>query len=221
MHAGMRFFSRGIHGRGNRGRGNWHRGPRRLRLSIHFDVDSQELGQLFQVIFFNWIGQGVVQPRPKRPPFQALQAPGIIVPPHVSLQLKVPENYGWKEIFHLEVSQHREWPNLSLPSPLPNNQIVQEAPTYSLVQSSHASKRLKIEAHHAPDKGKSIDAPSSPSNGSDKSMYSRMHLRDNCSHVISEIRPKGSMQPEANSEKSKGGSSNHGRIPSQSGKYGF
>ena len=44
----MIFFSRGSHGRGNRGRGNWNRGPRRPILSIHFDVDSQELGQLFQ-----------------------------------------------------------------------------------------------------------------------------------------------------------------------------
>jgi hypothetical protein len=48
MHIGMRFFSQGSHGRGNQGRGNWNRGPRRPRLSIHFDVDSQELGQLFQ-----------------------------------------------------------------------------------------------------------------------------------------------------------------------------
>jgi hypothetical protein len=75
MHAGMSFFSRGSHGRGNRGRGNWNRGPRRPRFSIHFDVDSQELGQLFHARFFNWIGQGVVQPRPERPPFQAPQAP--------------------------------------------------------------------------------------------------------------------------------------------------
>jgi hypothetical protein len=79
----MRFFGRGGHGRGNRGRGNWNRGPRRPRFSIHFDVDLQELGQLFQVGFFNWIGQGMVQ---SRPPFQAPQAPGILMLPHVSLQ---------------------------------------------------------------------------------------------------------------------------------------
>jgi hypothetical protein len=71
----MSFFSRGSHGRGNRGRGNWNRGPRRPRFSIHFDVDSEELGQLFHARFFNWIGQGIVQPRPERPPFQAPQAP--------------------------------------------------------------------------------------------------------------------------------------------------
>jgi hypothetical protein len=48
-----------------------------------------------------------------------------------------------------------------------------------------------------------------------------MHLRDDCSHVISEIKPKGSTQPKANSEKSKGDSNNKGKIASQSGKYGF
>jgi hypothetical protein len=52
----MIFFSQGSHGRGNRGRDNWNRGPRRLRFSIHFDVDSEELGKLFHVGFFNWIG---------------------------------------------------------------------------------------------------------------------------------------------------------------------
>jgi hypothetical protein len=71
MHTKMSVFSRGSHGRGNKGRGNWNRGPRRPRFSIHFDAYSQELGQLFQDGFFNWIGQGVVQPGPERPPFQA------------------------------------------------------------------------------------------------------------------------------------------------------
>jgi hypothetical protein len=83
------------------------------------------------------------------------------------------------------------------------------------------SKRLKIEAHHARDKGKSTAVPSSPSNGSDKSVSSHMHLRDDCSHVISEIRPKGSTQPKENSERSKGDDDNKGKIASQSGKYGF
>jgi hypothetical protein len=141
----MSFFSRGSHGRGNRGRGNWNRGPRRPRFSIHFDADSQELNQLFQAGFFNWIGQGVVQPRPERPPFQAPHVPGIPVPPHVSLQPEVPENDGWQEIVHPTVSQHRGWPNLSLPAPPPPvNPIVQASPAHSPVQSSHASKRLKM-----------------------------------------------------------------------------
>ena len=91
----MGFFSRGSHGRGNRGRGNWNRGPRRPRLSIHFDIDSEELGEMFHARFFNWIGQGIIQPRLERPPFQAPQTPGIPVPPHVSLQPEVPKNDGW------------------------------------------------------------------------------------------------------------------------------
>jgi hypothetical protein len=97
----MRFFNRGSHGRGNRGRGNWNRGPRRPRFSIQFDVDSQELSQLFQDGFFNWIGQGVVQPRRERPP--------LLVSPHVSLQPKVLENDNCKEIVHPKVSQHHGW----------------------------------------------------------------------------------------------------------------
>jgi hypothetical protein len=163
----------------------------------------------------------VVQPRPERPPFQAPHVLCIPVPPHVSLQPEVPENDGWKDIFHPTVSQHHGWPNLSLPTPPPVNQIVQDALVHSPVQSSHARKRLKTEAHHASDKGKAIVAPSSPSNDSAKSVSSRMHLRDDCSHVISEIRPKGSIKPKENSKRSKGDSSNKGKIASQSGKYGF
>jgi hypothetical protein len=50
---------------------------------------------------------------------------------------------------------------------------------------------------------------------------SHMHLRDDCSHVISEIKPKGSTQPKANSGNSKGDNNKKGKIASQSGKYGF
>ena len=143
------------------------------------------------------------------------------MPPHLSLQPEVPKNDGWQEIFHSTVSQHRGWPNLSLLAPPPINQIVQVAPVHSPVQSSHASKRLKIEAHHALDKGKFVGAPSSPSNDSNKSVSSHMHLRDDFSHAMSEIMPKGSTHPKENSERSKGDSSNKGNIASQSGKYGF
>jgi hypothetical protein len=75
----------------------------------------------------------VVQPRPKRTPFQAPQASGIPVPPHVSLQPKVPKNDRWQEIVHQAVSQHRGWPNFSLPAPPPINLIVQDAPVHSPV----------------------------------------------------------------------------------------
>jgi hypothetical protein len=163
----------------------------------------------------------VVQPKPERPPFQAPRVPGILVPPHVSLQPEVPENDGWQEIVHSAVSQHRGWPNLSLPAPPAINRIIQVVHVHSLVQSSHVIKRLKIEAHHAPDKGKVIVVPSSPSNESTKSVSPHMHLRDDCSHVFSEIRSKGSTQPKANSERSKGDSRNKGNIVSMSGKYGF
>jgi hypothetical protein len=71
------------------------------------------------------------------------------------------------------------------------------------------------------DKGKVVASPSSPSSDSAKSVSSRMHLRDDCSHVISEIKPQGSTQPKAISGKSKGDNSDKGRIASQSGKYGF
>jgi hypothetical protein len=89
------------------------------------------------------------------------------------------------------------------------------------VKSSHANKRLKIEAHHAFDKGKVVVAPSSPSNESDKFMSSQMHLRDDFSHMISEIMPKGSSQLKAISGKSGGDNNNQGRVASQTGKYGF
>jgi hypothetical protein len=55
----------------------------------------------------------------------------------------------------------------------------------------------------------------------DKSISSHMHLRDDCSLVINEIRPKGSTQLKENLERSKGDSNNKGKIASQSGKYGF
>jgi hypothetical protein len=91
----------------------------------------------------------------------------------------------------LTVSQHRGWPNLSLPTP-PRlvNPIVQISPAHSPVQSSHASKRLKTESHHTHDKGKVVVAPSSPSSDYAKSISSPMHLRDDRSHVINEIKPK-------------------------------
>jgi hypothetical protein len=82
------------------------------------------------------------------------------------------------------------------------------------MKSSHASKILKTEAHHALDKGKAIAAPSSPSIDSNKSVSSWMHLRDDCSHVINEIKPKGSAQPKENSGKSRGDSNNQGWVVS-------
>jgi hypothetical protein len=67
------------------------------------------------------------------------------------------------------------------------------------------------------DKGKADVSPSSPASDLAKSVSSHMHLKDDCSHVISEIKPQGSTQPKANSEKSKGDRNNKGKIVSQSG----
>jgi hypothetical protein len=39
--------------------------------------------------------------------------------------------------------------------------------------------------------------------------------------MISKVRPKGSTQPNENSEGSKGDNNNNRKIASQSGKYGF
>jgi hypothetical protein len=138
------------------------------------------------------------------------------------LQLEVPENDRWQEIVHPTVSKHHGWPNLSLPAPPPPvNPNAQISPTHSPVQSSHARKRLKTKAHHTHDKGKVVVSPSSPSCESAKVVSSCMHLRDDFSHFICEINPKGSTQPNANSGNSKGDNNNKGKIASQSGKYGF
>jgi hypothetical protein len=219
----MRFFSRGNNGRNNRGRGNWNRGHRRPRFSIHFDVDPQELNQLFQDGFFNWVGHGIMHPRPERPPFHPPQnIPGILIPPHVSLQPEVPTNDGWQEIVHQPVSHHHGWPTMSLPLPPPVNPNVQISRVVSPVQSSHASKRLKTDIPQpVQDKGKAVASPSSPSTDSSKSVSSHLHLKDDFSHVINEIQPQGSNQPRATSEKSKGNNSEKRKIASQSGKYGF
>jgi hypothetical protein len=89
------------------------------RFSIHFDAYPQELNKLFQAIFFNWIGQGEVQPRLEKPPLQLQHVLVILVLPHVLLQPEVPENDRWQDIVHPIVSQHPSWPNLSLPTPPP------------------------------------------------------------------------------------------------------
>jgi hypothetical protein len=217
----MSLFSKGIHGRNNRGRCNWNIGPIRPIFSIHFDGDPKELNHIFQDGFFNWIGKGIVQPRQERPPFHPQNVPGIPVPPHVSLQPEFPENDECQEIFHPVFSHHHGRPNLSLPPPPHVNQNVQISPAHSLVQSSHARNRFKIEAHHVHDKVKDHVSPSSPSSDSSMSVSSHMYLRDKFSHVISDIKPQDSTQPKAISGKSKGDNSAKGIIASQSRKYGF
>jgi hypothetical protein len=222
----MSFFSRGNNGRNNRGRGNWHRGHRRPRFSIHFDVDPQELNQLFQVGFFNLVGHGILHPQPERPPFQQPQNfPGIHVPPHVSMQPEPPANDGWQEIVNQPASHHHGWPTISFPLPPPPppiNPNAQISHVVSPVQSSHASKRLKTGVPQPVlDNRKATASPSSPSTESSKSVSSRLHLKHDCSHVINAIQPQGSNQPRATPEKSRGDNSEKRKYASHSNKYGF
>ena len=78
-----------------------------------------------------------------------------------------------------------------------------------------------MDVPHLQDKDKADASPSSPSNDSSKSVSSRIHLKDDCSHVISEIQPQGSNQPRATFGKSKGDNNDKRKIVSQSAKYGF
>jgi hypothetical protein len=221
----MSFFTRGSNkGRNANNIGNWQRGHRRIRLSIHFDVDPKELSQLFQVGFFNLVVQGILQPRPDRNPFHSIHNfSGIPVHPHVSIRPEPPTNDGWKVIVHQPVFHHLSWPTTSFPLPPPplKNQVSQVDPDVSPVQSSHASKRLKIYVlEHVQDKGKRISTPSDSSKESSKIVSSHLHLKDDCSHVISAVQPQGFNQSKATTEKSKGGSSEKRKNASHS-KYGF
>jgi hypothetical protein len=85
---------------------------------------------------------------------------------------------------------------MSLPLPPPVNINVYISLVDSPVQSSDASKRLKIDIPQPmQDKGKAVASPYSPSDDSSKYVSSRMHLKDDCSHVINEMQPQGSNQP--------------------------
>ena len=111
---------------------------------------------------------------------------------------------------------------MSFPFPPPVSHNVHISHVVSPIQSSYSSKRLKTDIPQpVKDKGKAVASPSSPSNDSPKTMSSHMNLKDDCSHVISEIQPQGSNQPLATSDKSKGNNNEKRKIVSQSGKYGF
>jgi len=111
------------------------------------------------------------------------------------MQPEVPASDGWKEIVHQPISHHRGWPTVSLPLKPLINPKVQISPVVSPVQSSHTSKRLKTDIPQlVQEKGKTTTSPSSPSIESAKSVSSRLHLKDDCSHVINKIQPQGSNQ---------------------------
>jgi len=82
------------------------------------------------------------------------------------------------------------------PPPPPLNPNAQADRIVSHIQSSHASKRLKTTMPESKiDKGKGeANSPKSSENSS-KSISSHIHIKDNLSHVISEIHPQGSNQP--------------------------
>jgi hypothetical protein len=70
------------------------------------------------------------------------------------------------------------------------------------------------------DKGKGVATASKSSKESYESVSSRLHLKDDCSHVISVVQPQGSNHPKATTERSKGDNSEKRPNASHS-KYGF
>jgi hypothetical protein len=63
------------------------------------------------------------------------------------------------------------------------------------------------------DKGKGIATHSSSSKESSKSVSSRLHLKDDCSHVISAVQPQGSNQSKAATKNQKGTTVRRGLMP--------
>jgi hypothetical protein len=117
------------------------------------------------------------------------------------MQLEPSTNDGWQEIVRQPVAHHHGWPNVSLPlpSPLlpinPNSQVDRDA---SPVHSSHSSKRLKNDVPKLElDKGKAVVTPSNSSKDSSESVSSHLHLKDDCSHIISAVHPQGTHQLKA------------------------
>jgi hypothetical protein len=93
---------------------------------------------------------------------------------------------------------------IAMVGPPPVNPNAQISHVVSPVQSSHANKKLKTDIPQpVQDKGKAVASPSSSSKESSKSVSSRLHLKDDFSHVINAIQPQGSNQPKAATEKSR------------------
>ena len=80
------------------------------------------------------------------------------------MQLEPPANDGWQEIVHQPIAHHNGLPTVSFPfppPPLPFNPNSQVDYVASLVQSSHARKRLKTTIPEPElDKGKEVANPS-------------------------------------------------------------
>jgi hypothetical protein len=230
----MIFFSRGSHDKG-RGRGKnnfWQRGNKRLRFSIYFDVDPQELNHLFQVSFFNLVGQGVFQshPRPERPPYQPRsRLSNVHVPIHVPLQPEVVINDGWKDIVHQPIFHQDGCPTICLPFlPLPplNQHAQYISHIASPFQSSHTSKRFKTTIPELKSsKDKKVVTHSKSSNDSSHSVTSHARQTDEHSRAFSEVHPQASNQPhfeKANStNKAENATSSEKKQTTSHSKYGF
>jgi hypothetical protein len=81
------------------------------------------------------------------------------------------------------------------PPPPPINPNSQVDLVVSPLQSSNAGKRLKIDVPKPEiDKGKGVATPSKSSKDSFEYVSSHLHLKDDCSHVISAVHPQGSHQ---------------------------
>jgi hypothetical protein len=117
------------------------------------------------------------------------------------MQPEPPANDGWKYIVQQLSSHHHGWSTVSLslpPPPPPKNPNPQDDYVDSPMQSSQASKRLKADVPKpAQDKGKGMATPFNSSKESSKSMSSPLHLKDDCSHVISAVQTQGSNQSKA------------------------
>jgi hypothetical protein len=126
-------------------------------------------------------------------------------------------------------AHHHGWPTISLPFPPPpppfnpNSQVNCVA---SPIQSSHASKRLKIAIPKPKlDKGKGAANSSKSPKDSSESVSSHLNLKYSFSHFISAIQPQGSNQLKVvshdKSEKGSKESNSEKRQTASHSKYGF
>jgi hypothetical protein len=139
------------------------------------------------------------------------------------MQPEPPAKYGWKEIIHHPVAHHNGWPTILFPLPPPPppfNPNSQGDHIVSHFQSSHARKKLKTAMPEPElDKGKKVANSPNSSENSFESISSHLHIKDNFSHVISEIHPQGSNQPKAATKYQKRAVMERGSTSHR--KYGF
>jgi hypothetical protein len=86
---------------------------------------------------------------------------------------------------------------------------------------SYSNKLLKIEAYYTSVKQKVATAPFASSDNSGKFVSSHLDWKEDCHHMIRNMRLEYSTQPKVGSKGLKDDSINKGNIASQTGKYGF